>query len=276
MIKEISRGQSLLYVSDWNWTDNIISILINKSDKEMSDPVFTDPREGTRRTAEKNDEEGQDFSVHIAIKLPIHDHESALAIVEHCTGLTVFTVQKLLNKILVNAKEIVPYEFEQLHPDGSVDNHGNPKKYNVSFKYDIRGHISHELEYDLDNGKIHSIELITDKEQHTRFDEEGYIQEKCKKLVLSLVDEGHPIIDKYNRILKVFNHKKDDYSRAKIKFETPTGISRTIEMDTIDGLAQAYVKKEKLDNFELDLKSSYDKFSEPILAKMKELLLTGA
>jgi hypothetical protein len=42
-------------------------------------------------------------------------------------------------------------------------------------------------------------------------------------------------------------------------------------MQTTDGLAQAYVKKEKLDGFESDLKSSYDKLNKTILNKMKEL-----
>jgi hypothetical protein len=118
--------------------------------------------------------------------------------------------------------------------------------------------------------------LITDKEQFTQFDEDGYIKEKCKTLVLTLKDEEHPVQDKFNRIVNVIKKQKEDYSRAKIKFKTPTGVDRTVEMNTAEGLAQSYVKKEKLDGFELDLKSSYDKFSDPILGKMKDLLLRGA
>jgi hypothetical protein len=47
-------------------------------------------------------------------------------------------------------------------------------------------------------------------------------------------------------------------------------------MDTDDASAQGYVKKEKLDDFEFDLKSSYDKFCDAILGKMKELLVLEA
>ncbi len=65
MVKELSKGKELLYVADWDWTDDTISILINKSDKGMSDPVFTIPKEKKRRTAEKKEEEGQDFSIHV-------------------------------------------------------------------------------------------------------------------------------------------------------------------------------------------------------------------
>jgi hypothetical protein len=64
-LKETSKGREQLYVSDWKWEGDIISILVNKSDKGISDPVFTIPQKKQRRTAEKQEEEGQDFSVHI-------------------------------------------------------------------------------------------------------------------------------------------------------------------------------------------------------------------
>jgi hypothetical protein len=238
--------------------------------------VFTVPKEKKRRTAEKQEEEGQDFSVHLVIQLPKNDLEPTLVLIEYCTGLGVFTVQKLLNQLLNDAKKLSPNDFEQLHPDGALDNNGKPKKYNVVFRCELDGHISNDLKYDLDHGKVQSIELITDKEQFTQFDEDGYIKEKCKTLVLTLKDEEHPVQDKFNRIVNVIKKQKEDYSRAKIKFKTPTGVDRTVEMNTAEGLAQSYVKKEKLDGFELDLKSSYDKFSDPILGKMKDLLLRGA
>ncbi|MEQ1641634.1 MAG: hypothetical protein ABL881_12550 [Novosphingobium sp.] len=43
-------------------------------------------------------------------------------------------------------------------------------------------------------------------------------------------------------------------------------------MDTAEGLALAYVKKEKLDGFNVNLESSYEKFNNTILAKMEALL----
>lgn len=275
MLKEMSKGKEFLYVSDWNWTGDIISILINKSDKGMSDPVFTVPKLKKRRTAKKEEEEGQDFSVHLVIQLPQNDFEPTLVLIEHCTGLGVSTIKKLLNQLLVDAKKLSPNNFEQLHPDGAFDKNGKPKKYQVVFQCELDGHISDDLKYDLDHGKIQSIELITDKEQFTPFDADGYIKEKCKTLVLTLKDEDHPLQDKYDRIVNVFKTNKDDYSQAKIKFKTATGVGRTVNMDTAEGLAQAYVKKEKLDGFEFDLKSSYEQFSDPILGKMKDLLLSG-
>ncbi len=270
-LKELNKGKELLYVADWSWDGDVISILVSKSDQSISDPVFTVPKEGKRRTAEKEDQEGQDFSVHMLITLPENDCESALVIVEYCSGLGVSVVQRLLNQILKDAKKISPADFEQMHPDGSVDEKGKLKKLNVTFKCDFEGHVSDELRDDLNRGKVQSIELITEKDQYTSFDEDGYIKEKCKTLVLTLKDEDHPIKDKFNRILSVFQKNKDDYSRARIKFKTPEGIDRTVDMTT-EGLAQAYIKKAKLDGFDGDLKSSYEKFNAQILGKMQSLL----
>jgi hypothetical protein len=275
-VKQLSKGREELYVSDWTWDGDVISILLNKSDKGMSDPVFTIPKERKRRTAEKQDQEGQDFSVHLVIQLPKDDLQPALVLIEYCSGLGIFIVQRLLNQILHDAKNIDAKEFEQVHPDGSVDANGKPKKYNVVFKCEFDGHISDDLKYDLDHGKIQSIELITEKEKFTNIDEDGYIQEKCKILVLSLKDEDKSVKEKFGVIKKLFKNKKDDYSRARIKFKTPTGVDRTVEMDTNDASAQGYVKKEKLDDFDFDLKSSYDKFCDAILGKIKELLLPEA
>ena len=275
-IKDMAKGREQLYVSDWKRDGDIISILVNKSDKGISDPVFTIPKEKKRRTAEKQEQEGQDFSVHIVVQLPQDDLDPALVLMEHCTGLGMFVVQRLFNQILRDAKTLSPQDFEQNHPDGAVDDVGNPKKYNVIFKCQFDGHISDDLKYDLDNGKIQSIELITEKEKYTNIDEDGYIQEKCKTLVLTLKDEDNPIRDKFNRIKNVFTKKKNDYSRARIKFKTPNGVDRTVEMDTDAASAQGYVKKEKLDNFEFDLKSSYEEFSDVFLGRMKELLVQEA
>lgn len=269
-LKEASKGREQFYISEWKWEGDVISILVNKSDKGISDPIFTIPQKKQRRTAEKQEEEGQDFSVHIVVQLPQDDQQAALVLIENCVGLGVYAVQRLLNQILHDAKQLKPLAYEQFHPDGAVDDKGKPKKYNVDFKCEFEGHISDDLKYDLDNGKIQSIELITEKEKYTNIDEDGYIQEKCKTLVLTLKDEK--VTGKFNKIKNVFIKKKDDYSRARIKFKTPTGVDRTVVMDTNDVSAQGYVKKEKLDDFEFDLKSSYDKFCDVLLERMKDLL----
>ena len=271
-LKEMSKGREKLYISDWDWKGDIITILVNKSDKSMSDPVFTIPEEKSRRTARKTEKEGQDFSVHIVIQLPKDELEPALVLVENCAGLGVTIVQKLFNEVLKDAKSLSTGDFEQIHPDGSLDSKDQPKKYNVNFKCEFQGHLSSDLIDDLNHGKIQHIELITEKEKHTNIDEDGYLFEKCKTLVLTLEEEKKTIKNKFGVITKLLTNKKEDYSRARIKFKTHTGVERSVEFDTQNARAEGYVKREKLDGFDFDLKSSYDKFCDAILVKMKDLL----
>jgi hypothetical protein len=117
---------------------DIISILVNKSDKGMSDPVFTIPKEkkgvqqktGTRRTR---------FFCSHRCATSTSDLDPALVLIEYCTGLGMFVVQRLFNQILHDAKALAPQDFEQNHPDGAVDDAGKPKKYNVVFKCQFDG-----------------------------------------------------------------------------------------------------------------------------------------
>lgn len=274
-IKNISKGREALYISDWSHEDSIICILVNKSDKTLSDPVFTNPTKSKRRTAEKQEDEGQDFSSHIVVKLPSDDLLPATVLIEHCPGLGIHVVERLFNQLLHDAKTYSPSDFKQNHPDGALGDDGKQKQYNVAFKCDFAGHISDELKHDLNNGKIHSVELITEKERHSNLDEHGYLVEKCKTLELTVVDENRTLKDIYTYLKSYFATRKADYSRARIRFKSSSGIERTIEMETSDASALGYVKRDILNGFEFELKSSYEAFHDPILERMKGLLPPG-
>jgi len=207
--------------------------------------------------------------------LPDDDLDPALVLIEQCNGLSFTNVQRLLNQVLSDASKIAPKEFEQNHPDGALDAKGKPKKINVKFKFRFDGHLSSTLEDDLNNGSVQSIELITERDKNSSFDEDGYITERCKTLVLTLKDEDRKIRDKYRKIVGVFKKNQEDYSKARIKFKTREGIDRTVSMDTNEGLEKIYVKRAKLEDFEYDLSGSYEKFEPSILEKMKALLVDG-
>ncbi|CAM5784148.1 MAG: hypothetical protein WA909_10560 [Castellaniella sp.] len=274
-IKEQAKGRERLYISDYENDGNTVSLLINKSDTAISDPVFTIPKAKQRRVVAKEEQEGQDFSIHVVIRLPDDDLDPALVLIEQCNGLSFTNVQRLLNQVLSDASKIAPKEFEQNHPDGALDAKGKPKKINVKFKFRFDGHLSSTLEDDLNNGSVQSIELITERDKNSSFDEDGYITERCKTLVLTLKDEDRKIRDKYRKIVGVFKKNQEDYSKARIKFKTREGIDRTVSMDTNEGLEKIYVKRAKLEDFEYDLSGSYEKFEPSILEKMKALLVDG-
>jgi hypothetical protein len=269
-----SRGQQHFYIEDWKTTKSGrgMALLVNKSDKEIADPVFSEPAKKKRRTVNKVDEEGQDFSVHILFKFPKDPVMPALALVESCNGMGIVVLQRFLSKLIDTAKALTPAVYVQNHPDGSLDANGKPKTCNVKYHFRFDGHISDELIDDLNAGKIQSIELITDREKETPFDEEGYIVEKTKSLTLETLDEKHRVRNKGKRILDFITSKKTDYSKARIKFVTDTGVPRTVDLDSNDAENNKYVKREKLVDFENDLKGSYEAIHPELLTQMAKLL----
>lgn len=268
--RDTRSGDETLYIADWSQTADTICLLVNKSDKAIADPVFTIPKRNMRRTANKSNDEGQDFSAHLVIKLQKNPSAPALAILEYCSGLGPFVVEKLLNRLLREAENLSPSDFSHPHPDGSVDRNGKPKTYNCRYKFEFEGHISDDLKNDLNLGKIQSIELIEEKQKSKDFDDEGNFQERSRSVAITLKDEKST--NKFHRITKMLKSQQDNYEQARIKFKTKEGIDRSVNM-TLDGIAEGYVKRGKLEGFGHELEGSYDKFCQPILSKMKELLI---
>lgn len=270
---ERQHGRKIIYIPDYNWSKDkqSISILLNMSDQDISDPTFSVPKKKMVREIKKNENEGQDFSAHVVIKLPNDESLPALLLLEYSSGLGSKIIESLFSKLISKAKENNPNIFQQNHPDGSVDKHGNPRKYSVDFKFELQGHISKELKNDLEHGKIQSIELITNREKHNYIDTDCYIEEHCKTLVLK-AKEDQFIKDKYTKVMNVILNKKDEYNQAKIKFRTCTGMDRTVDFDTNDFKERGYVRREKINSFNSPLKSSYQEICNDIIDQMKQLM----
>lgn len=271
-IKKMDKAT--LYISNWelDQANDIIKILINKSDQDTADPIYSDLNTKQRRVISKEKDEGQDFSVHIIVKLSKEEKSPATVLVEYCSGLGFSNITKLLNTILKKSKDYSPNDFTQNHPDGSTDRHGNQRKYNVSFKFNIEGHISEELKNDLNKGKIQSVELITDVKRENNFDEEGRFIKKTESVTLKTKNEDYNFGDKIQRIVDIFKNEENKYDKAKVKFKTESGISRTFDICCNEAHNFIYVRKEKINNFTTELQSSYHDFNQEILQKMERLL----
>ena len=178
-----------------------------------------------------------------------------------------------MNGLLRQAKRLAPEKYEWIHPDGSKDAKGNPKKYKVNYKFEFTGHISEEFANDLNNGKIHSIELITDKNEHEAFDDSGHVTEKYSSVTLSVVNDEESTVDKLKLLKQVFDRNKADYSKAKVRFKSPEGTERTVEIDVETQVPniENYVKKAKLDSFDEILQASYESINSKIVKKITAL-----
>lgn len=262
-----ARGAETFYISDVQVTDTYAKLLLNKSDKNMPDPVFSVPSKRSRRTAAKQIEEGQDFACHVVVKLPPTRELIALMLVEKTTGLSTPMVVMLLNRVLRMARNYSPKDFIQMHPDGSIGPNGKPSTINVMHRFEAMGQLSETLEADLNNGELKGIELTTHKLQ-TGIDVTGYLTEEKETLYM------RPALS-IARPKNLFKHVtgmlkgQHDYSSARIKFDAPDGgKSQNVLIDAATGVAEKYVKNTVIKSFKNPLASSYDKLNDEIIQRM--------
>lgn len=271
--KATQKGLQIFYIKDMQISADKAVLLINKSDQTVSDPVFSDLVENKRRTIKKKTNEGQDYSIHLVIYFAKSKEDGDLALCEYFSGITIITIQRLLNNLLRDAKHLKPEQFEFTHPDGSKDSAGKPKKYKVNYKFEFDGHISNEFSNDLNHGKIHSIELINEQNYQAPFDDDGYVTRRFQSVTLGVDDEKTALLDKFQILKKVFKKNKRDYSKAKIRFKSPEGTERTVDVDmeTESPNIDNYIKKARIDSFDRPLQSSYELINHEVVNKISKL-----
>jgi len=273
-IKGYRKDEHIYYIKDLRFVGGNFEMLINKCDRQLADPRFSDPRNSTWRTAAREDGEGLDFSCHLIIRPSEDPLEPALAILENATGLSIMNVQRFLSGLLRDVEDINPGAFEFPHPDGSVDTKGVPKKYRARFTFTFDGHPSDELVKSLREGRINGIELITSSNKEGRLDTFGYVREVRKTLAISLGDQ----VERGKRVstLRSFFQKKSGaYEKARISFVDSGGLPRTVNLNTADFSVDAesiFIKRILIDGFADPLEQAYESINPAIITKMRFLL----
>jgi hypothetical protein len=248
-------------------TDKYAKILINKSDKRIPDPVFTDLSKKSRRKANKLIDEGQDFSAHVIVRF--HDDPTfpALMLLEQCPGISVGVVEALLNRMLRAARLLSPADFVQVHPDGSVDATGKPKRYRVAHSLNAEGHPSDTFTADLNGGQVQAVQLTTRK-RRGGFDTTGYFVEDKEIVVLKPTISIKRPQNLAAHVFSVVTGKKKDYTSARIQFKLASGEKRDVPLDLDEEAPTEYVRRETIKNFSSDLESSYDALHSEIVGRM--------
>jgi hypothetical protein len=263
------RGTQTFYISAWRKEGRSVLILINKSDQGIADPVFTIPIRGSRRTAAKRQEEGQDFSAHVLIKPNPDPLQPALMLVEQCPGLSGMTIGNLLSTFMRTAARLTPENFVQIHPDGSVDENGKPATYNVRFKFEVLGHPSEDFVNDLNRGALSSLELITSRVKGGAIDDSHYLVQSRASVVLKVSPQIQRPADLAGHVLDLITNKQKDYSTARLTFKIPNSQrEQSVEIDAETGIPEKYIKRMVMNNFALPLEGSYANFNEEVVRRL--------
>jgi hypothetical protein len=264
-----------VYLADINIQPNgkRVDLLINRSDRDASDTVYSDPQSNAVRSFPKNAGEGNDFSAHVVINLAARGstYEAAL---EGSPGLSSSKIALFLNYLIRHCIKSNKPAFRVPHPDGSTDTAGVPRTVTAYHKVEMRGHPSPDLLQSINGGVLDSIELIDKRKRNLNWDSNGNTKEIQRTVSLRVGPKANA--KNFSRIqeaaaLAVARH----YSEARVKFTGPNGVPGTVTLETQTmQLAQdsLYVKKEKISGFSSLLESSSQSLNQEIVDKMARLL----
>lgn len=272
------KDTETVYLSDikLDKASGFATLLLNRSDKSTADPTFTDLKNETRRVVKKKDEEGQDNSAHIVWKLKEQQSrkDTYLFLMELSPRLSRAKVESFLNFLLSECAKKHPENFTIKHPDGSVDDNGNPQKLKFKSKIELRGHVSETFKEDLEAGKLLGIDVFTKPKEKINWDSGSFTIEK-KEIVQIVPSKDKQITHKFRIVKQVLKKaNKKNYELATIRFKNEFGDEKSAVLDT-EFIMMAndfkYVKKSKISHFKNLLLSSYSEINPEISNKMIEL-----
>lgn len=200
--------------------DNKFAILlINYSDKNISDPVFGDLTTGLLREEPKLEGEGVAVSAHLVISLEKGKSGGHLALLEYVPGLSRGIIQPFLNNQL---RQSSTYEF----PSDT----GKQKKCRPKFFFEaLEGQ---NLKDDLTRGQLKSFELVKYKNTIKDFDQDDQIEPTISTVEFKVkkhltLEAAMSLIDDIRK-----KGKKHDYSEIHVRFKDKFGRSRAINIGT--------------------------------------------
>lgn len=171
--------------------NEVLVLLFNYSDKNISDPAFENLETGDLRIEPKLEGEGVAVSAHMAIDLrpTAAGVSSYRAVLEDATGIGRSKIQPFLTYLFRKGARI-----QWAGPDGKV------RKCRPIFE--ILGRQSDTLRNDLQEGRLSMIELVQVHPDGDGFDEDAgvRVESRTLKLVVDQGGIGEQAVDLLNRV----------------------------------------------------------------------------
>lgn len=242
--------------------NQIATILINLSDKNVSDPVFANLTSGELRIEPKLDGEGIALSAHMCISL---EEQNGLPDVYFCciesvVGLTRSIIEPFLTHEI---KEATSFSFK--NEDGRV--------LKCRPIVDMNVYMSKTLQEDLERGSLLGVELYSN-EPVKDFDEDTFVKETRSSILVKTKrlsgEDAFSFIDRMKGYAK-----SNGFSDIKIRFEEPargrhksvwTGSDKEDLRDIVYG-------KDKLIGVKHSLDQCSEKIHQELATEMKKIVL---
>ncbi|WP_205960274.1 MULTISPECIES: hypothetical protein [Pantoea] len=251
-----------------------VCFLINFLFKGASKSVLRDKKSGDRTIfGPSTPSQGFEVSSHILLNLNENNGKHD-ATIERIPKIPTAIIQGFLNKALLKITDVFRTEFEKKHSFGATDDSDEEvRKIRYRCKFDIDGKIDPDFLNQVNNGVINDVIIARDSTS-----------------IINLPDVNQPIIPiEENLRLSTKNiqggaltwlkaacnfYKDKNYTRVKVKYTAPSGISATanmkIDMIRAEGIENKIIMKSILKGFTTSLNDSYTLVQDDIMQKMLE------
>jgi hypothetical protein len=142
--------------------DDLLEILIRRSDVNAPDPAFSNFKTGKLRIAKKHAKEAGDTGAHLIVSLKPEKNNpnTYLCMLEGMPYISHSIIPSILNTITRYACKSETATFEYEDPSGARTRTGDPKMRSHQPKIELNGHMAENFKEDIERGEIRGLELI--------------------------------------------------------------------------------------------------------------------
>jgi len=268
----VAHASKSIYFQDLKVVNEKAIFLVNLSDRDAGDPIFSDPEIDSHRVVRRKGNEGIEGSAHIVINLESVRPDTYAVVIESSAGLSSSRLSQFLGLYVRKAKKQFPSDFMATDPSGEMDENGNFKKIPIMVRLDLLGQPSEQLIRDINEGTLTGLEVISVQPSPNKWDEHGYVVEKSHTSTLDISGIKTSKDKNWTILGEVFKKAaKKNMDQIRIRFKSNSGVSRGVMIDPTTGktlLDDAYIKKEILDGFRGQLQSAYNKINVELTDRM--------
>lgn len=268
----VAHRAKSIYFQDMKVLNEKAIFLVNLSDRDAADPIFSDPEIDSHRVVRRKGNEGVEGSAHIVINLDPIRTDTYAVVIESTAGLSSTRLSQFLSLYVRKAKKDFPSDFVTNDPSGVMDKNGEFRKIPIMVRLQLIGQPSEQLIRDINEGTLTGLEVITVHPSSGKWDEHGYVIEKSHAVTLDISGVKSSKGKNWALLGEVFKSAtKKKMDQIRVKFKSNTGVSRSVMIDPATSrtlLDDAYIKKEILSGFKKRLESAYDKIHPELTERM--------
>ncbi len=252
--------------------NEIITLLIEISDREAPDAAYANHRSRTTTHHIKGTDEGSGHAAHVFISTKPQRGipQTHMALIEAIPSVPTQRIQVVLNSIIKHYCELDKTLFTYTKPTGTK----KPIEYIPHIA--LGGHPSKQFIRDIEEGKINGMTLVSPKVKEP-LGKSPYLkleQLTMKVKVSKTIPPGH----RWRTLWGEANLNKDDFPQARISVQPEKdGKSFSVDIDARTGnlIGDAYVKVRRVDNITPPMStSSPDKVATQLYARASVIITT--